>query len=103
MQTRLQEKAPPRKHKGKCQSPLLDAIETGVISVRDDGGSARIKAVRTEIDDRNAAKRTRQQQLDRQPSRVTPDAVRRFGEIVRDRLHNGDANACQNVARACTY
>lgn len=41
-QTRPQEKAPPRKQKGKRQSRLLDAIETGVISVRDDGVSARI-------------------------------------------------------------
>jgi len=84
----------------KRQSRLLDAIETGVISVRDDGVSARIKAMRTEIDDLNAAKRTLQQQLDRGPGRITPDAVRRFGEIVRDRLHNGDANARQNIARA---
>ena len=83
----------------KRQSRLLDAIETGVISVRDDGVSARIKAVRTEIDDLNAAKRTLQQQLDRGPSRITPEAVRRFGEMVRDRLHNGDANARQNIAR----
>ena len=79
---------------------LHDAIEAGTVSTRDPDIASRIKDRRAEIDGLTRTVKTLRQQLDRGPSRITPNAVKRFGQIVRQRIVSGDSHARQQIARA---
>ena len=79
---------------------LHEALEDGTVSKRDRDFANRIKNRRAEIDGLEQTKKTLKQQLDRGPSRITPDAVKRFGQIVRERIISGNGNARQQIARA---
>ncbi len=79
---------------------LHDGIEVGTISARDPDIAARIKERRTEIDGINATAKLLRQQLERGPKHITPEAVRRFGEIVRKELIGGKSETRQKIARA---
>ena len=79
---------------------LHDAIEAGTVSTRDPDIASRIKGRRAEIDGLTQTAKTLRQQLDRGPSRITPNAVKRFGQIVRERIVSGDSHARQQIARA---
>lgn len=81
-------------------SNLHDAIETGMVSPRDPDIAARLRERRTEIDSLNTTANTLRQQLDRGPTRITPAAVKKFGEVVRRPLLDGDGKARQQIARA---
>lgn len=70
----------------KRLSNLHDAIELGTLSARDPDIADRLKRLRSEIDGMNQTLRTLRQQVERGPGRITPDAVQRFGRVVRERL-----------------
>lgn len=79
---------------------LHDGIEVGTLSARDPDIAIRIKERRSEIDALNRTARMLRQQLERGPSRITPEAVDRFGRLIRDRLLSDDNPAKQQIARA---
>ena len=79
---------------------IHDAIELGAISPRDPDIAARVKDRRADIDGYNETLKTLRQQVGRGPSRITPAAVRKFGELVRHKLMNGNGSARQQLARA---
>lgn len=79
---------------------LYDGIEAETLSARDPDIAARIKSHRAEIDALNQKAKTLRQQVERGPARITPTAVQRFGEIVRDRLVSGDQPERQQIVRA---
>ncbi len=81
-------------------SNLYDAIEDQRPSERDPELASRIKERRAEIDALNTTAKLLRQQLERGPTRITPAAVRRFGQIVREQLLTGDEKVRQNIARA---
>lgn len=84
----------------KRLSNLHDAIELGTLSARDPDIAERLKRLRGEIGGMNQTLRTLRQQVERGPGRITPEAVQRFGKIVRERLLNGEGSARQQIARA---
>lgn len=84
----------------KRLSNLHDGIELGTISARDPDIALRIKERKEEIDSLNSTAKTLRQQLDRGPARITPTAVRKFGNIVRQNLVHGDSDVRQRIARA---
>ena len=81
-------------------SNLYDAIEEGRKLSRDPELAARVKERREEIDSLNTMAKTLRQQLDRGATRITPATVRKFGEVVRRQLVEGDDKARQQIARA---
>ena len=80
-------------------SNLYDALEAQKASERDPELALRIKDRRSEIDALNTTAKVLRQQLERGPTRITPAAVRRFGQIVREQLLKGDEKVRQNIAR----
>jgi hypothetical protein len=84
----------------KRLSNLHDGIELGTISSRDPDIRLRIRERRAEIDSLNDTAKVLRQQLDRGPAKITPAAVRRFGEIIRHNLVHGDGDVRQRIARA---
>jgi len=88
------------KQSRKRLANLHDGIELGTISARDPDISARIKERRTEIDGLNQTLTTLRQQVEHGPTQITPAAVRKFGELVRQKLLKGDSPARQLIARA---
>ena len=60
----------------------------------------RLKDRRAEIDSLNANITSLRQQLERGPTSITPAAVKRFGEIIRQRLIEGDSKARQRIIHA---
>ncbi|QNE05091.1 hypothetical protein [Croceicoccus marinus] len=84
----------------KRLSNLHDGIELGTISARDPDIALRIKERKGEIDSLNRTANLLRQQLDRGPARITPNAIRKFGEIVRQNLVHGDSDVRQSIARA---
>lgn len=84
----------------KRLSRLHDAIELGTMSARDADVRERLKSRRAEIDGLNATVATLRQQLERGPTSITPSAVTRFGEVVRQRLIEGDSKARQKIVHA---
>ena len=81
----------------KRLSRIHDAIELGTMSARDPDVRERLKDRRAEIDALNATIISLRQQLDRGPTSITPAAVTRFGEVVRQRLIEGDSKARQRI------
>lgn len=84
----------------KRLSRLHDAIELGTMSARDADVRERLKNRRAEIDGLNATVASLRQQLDRGPTSITLAAVARFGEVVRQRLIEGDSKARQKIVHA---
>ncbi len=84
----------------KRLSRIHDAIELGTMSARDADVRERLKNRRAEIDGLNATVASLRQQLDRGPTSITPAAVTRFGEVVRQRLIEGDSKARQKIVHA---
>lgn len=84
----------------KRLSNLHDGIEIGTISARDPDIASRIKERKAEIDGLNSTAKVLRQQLDRGPAQITPAAIRKFGEIVRQNLVHGDSKVRQRIARA---
>jgi hypothetical protein len=60
----------------------------------------RLKDRRAEIDSLNANIASLRQQLERGPTSITPAAVKRFGEIIRQRLIEGDSKARHRIIHA---
>ena len=84
----------------KRLSRIHDAIALGTMSPRDPDVRDRLKERRAEIDDLNATALTLQQQLQRGPTSITLAAVAKSGQIVRQRLIDGDSKARQRVVQA---
>lgn len=84
----------------KRLASLHDGIELGTLSARDPDVAGRIKERRSEIDGLNRTMKMLRQQVERIPSRITPDAVQRFGRLIRERLLNGEEATRQQIARA---
>ena len=74
---------------------LHDAIEAGTVSTRDADIASRLTDRRAEIDGLTQTAKTLRQQFDRGPPRITPNAVKKFGQIVRERIVSGDNHARQ--------
>ena len=84
----------------KRLSNLHNGVEPGTISARVPDIAARIRGREAQIDSLNGTANVLRQKLERGPARITPAAVRRFGQIIRRELVDCESKVRQRIARA---
>ncbi len=78
---------------------MFDFIEQGVVSPRDTDFTTRLAAQRARRANLEQEVLLIEQQLSTADRRVTPEAVERLGEIIRNKLHSEDHAMRQGYAR----